>query len=145
MVSVKKRRRLLNQTLAESIGLELTVSRNLQCVQLICGGAASGALGFMDIRTLGLGLGVFCATFVVGWWLNIGTFAYGIWYARPATVAVPVMVSATPAPVAQAVAAPQAKPAQPRLPRVKSAQGKDLSQGPQGNAAPKPGTRIRRR
>jgi len=29
----------------------------------------------MDIRTLGLGLGlgVFCATFAVGWWLNIGT------------------------------------------------------------------------
>jgi len=104
----------------------------------------------MDVRTLGLGLGVFCATFAVGWWLNIGTLAYGTWYARPAPMAAPVMAAATPAPVAQAVAdvqtsAPQAKPAQPRLPRVKSAQGKDLSQGPQGNAASKPGTRIRRR
>ena len=29
----------------------------------------------LDLRTLGLGIGVFCATFLVGWWLNVGSLA----------------------------------------------------------------------
>ena len=36
----------------------------------------------MDFRTLALGVGVFCATFLVGWWLNIGGLASG--YRGPA-------------------------------------------------------------
>jgi hypothetical protein len=31
----------------------------------------------MDFRTIALGVGVFCATFLVGWWLNIGGLASG--------------------------------------------------------------------
>lgn len=121
----------------------------------------------MDIRTLVLALGVFCATFLVGWWLNIGTYVYSTGYgtsasyARPANVVTaPVMASATTgqgsvAPASQAVAhvqttPPQARPPQPKLPQVKSAQGKDLSQGSQTQgsqtrAAPKPSIRMRRR
>jgi hypothetical protein len=119
----------------------------------------------MDIRTLVLALGVFCATFLVGWWLNIGTYVYSTGYgtsasyARPAAVAaVPVMAttgqgSAAPGPQAVAhvqTAPPQARPPQPKLPQVKSAQGKDLSQGSQTQgsqtrAAPKPSIRMRRR
>jgi hypothetical protein len=40
----------------------------------------------MDVRTIVLGAGVFCATFLVGWWLNIGNLVAGISLARPATV-----------------------------------------------------------
>jgi hypothetical protein len=31
----------------------------------------------MDLRTLVLGVSVFCATFVVGWWLNIAAIFHG--------------------------------------------------------------------
>ena len=40
----------------------------------------------MDIRTLVLGLGVFCATFLVGWWFNIGAAFYGSAAPQPAAL-----------------------------------------------------------
>jgi hypothetical protein len=54
----------------------------------------------MDLRTLALGLGVFCATFVVGWWLNIGTWISGggTFHARPAVAATPTQQSSTQVP-----------------------------------------------
>ena len=44
----------------------------------------------MDFRTLALGVGVFCATFLVGWWLNIGSLWHlGIGAARLRTAPAP--------------------------------------------------------
>src|SRR5688572_9187995 len=57
----------------------------------------------MDFRTFLLGVGVFCATFVVGWWLNIGGLAAGI-SARPATAEIQVSAEQSPATVGQQVA-----------------------------------------
>ena len=113
----------------------------------------------MDIRTLVLGLGVFCATFLIGWWLNIGALVYGTGasQAQPAAVtAVPVSAAATTgqstqrsqvvAHVPQTPSAQSKAPA-PKLPQVKSAQGKNL-QAQESQAKPAPrrsGFRIRRR
>jgi hypothetical protein len=41
----------------------------------------------MDIRTLTLGIGAFCATFLVGWWFNIGGLAAGFAKPGPASAA----------------------------------------------------------
>jgi hypothetical protein len=35
-------------------------------------------MAMLDLRTLGLGVGVFLATFLVGWWFNIGNLASAI-------------------------------------------------------------------
>jgi hypothetical protein len=32
----------------------------------------------LDVRTLALGLAVFCATFAAGWWLNVGNLVSGV-------------------------------------------------------------------
>ena len=109
----------------------------------------------MDIRTLVLGLGVFCATFLIGWWLNIGAFIYGTGasHARSAA-AVPVTAGqgeaqrqpaqrsniVTHVPLTTSSQTPSAQPkvAQAKLPQVKYAQE------PQAKAdSPKRGLRIR--
>jgi hypothetical protein len=60
-----------------------------------------------DLRTLGLAAGAFCATFLVGWWLNIGNLAAGIGVsAKPAGEA-PVTQAA---PASNQKTAVQAKP-----------------------------------
>ncbi len=127
----------------------------------------------MDIRTLVLGLGVFCATFLIGWWLNISAFVYGTGasQARPAAVAavpasaaattgqstqrsqvvhVPPMASAQPkasAPKFSQVKSAQAKDLQPQDSRAKDSRAKDsLAKNSQAKPAPrKSGIRIRRR
>lgn len=64
----------------------------------------------MDIRTLVLGLGVFCATFLVGWWLNIGGLATGMSAARPVPEAqAPAAQSPTTIGQRVAVQTPQSK------------------------------------
>src|SRR5262245_53519644 len=85
----------------------------------------------MDIRTLVLGLGVFCATFLVGWWLNIGAVFHGSGVAQP-----------QPAAVAEAAGTSgqgqaQGQPAQRFIAHV------PVSYGPQSSSAqPRPQTRL---
>jgi hypothetical protein len=95
----------------------------------------------MDIRTLVLGFGVFCVTFLVGWWLNIGSVFYaGTSQRRPAMAAEgsattgqgqsqgqpgPRFVAHVPVPVStgtQRPATAQPKVPAARLPQVKYAQ-----------------------
>ncbi|MCC6890113.1 MAG: hypothetical protein IT536_16395 [Hyphomicrobiales bacterium] len=52
----------------------------------------------MDFRTLVLGLSVFCATFVVGWWLNIGGWLYPSRAPATALAAVAAPAQQEPAP-----------------------------------------------
>jgi hypothetical protein len=70
----------------------------------------------LDLRTLVLGVAVFGATFLVGWWLNIGTLMGAMVSARPAPAATvgqsaPASQAAPAAPANHKVAvhAPQAK------------------------------------
>jgi hypothetical protein len=71
----------------------------------------------MDLRTLAFGVGVFCATFLVGWWLNIGGMASG-W---GISVAKPVLGAALPteesAGLRTVVARPQSNSSRSRLPQ----------------------------
>lgn len=76
----------------------------------------------MDLRTIALGIGVFCATFLVGWWLNIGGLAAGKAPVRPAMEA-PAPTAQPAATVGQRVAV-QTPPSQP-VP-TKTWQGKGL-------------------
>jgi hypothetical protein len=109
----------------------------------------------MDIRTLVLGLGVFCATFLIGWWLNISAFVYGTGalQAQPAAVAaVPVSAAATTGQStqrSQVVHVPQMPSAQPKAPAPKAndVQPQDsFAKNSQAKPAPrKSGIRIRRR
>jgi hypothetical protein len=116
----------------------------------------------MDIRTLVLGLGVFGATFLVGWWLNIGSVFYGsASQPRPAAAAevpatsgqgqsqgqpaqrfvahVPVLLdTGTQSQTAQ----PKATAA--RLPQVKYAQ-EPKAKASSNSSSSKPAIRIRRR
>jgi hypothetical protein len=63
----------------------------------------------MDFRTLLLGVGVFCATFLVGWWLNVGGLSAGFSH-RPITEAQePMEQSATTTGQRVAIRTPQAK------------------------------------
>ena len=52
----------------------------------------------LDLRTLGLGLGVFCVTFLVGWWLNVGSLASAIGGADAKTKPAPQTVGQATAP-----------------------------------------------
>jgi hypothetical protein len=114
----------------------------------------------MDLRTLVLGLGVFCATFLVGWWFNIGTMIYGPRTSQAQPVAVAAVPAAATTGQAQpttrpqvVVRVPQGRSSQTTLPQsakappLKSAYAKDLpSHDPNAKSAPrKSGIRIRRR
>ena len=65
----------------------------------------------MDFRTLALGFGVFCATFLVGWWLNIGGLAAGV-PSRPAMETATSANQQTPTSQKVAVQTPQSKASQ---------------------------------
>jgi hypothetical protein len=107
----------------------------------------------MDIRTLVLGLGVFCATFLIGWWFNIGAIFYG----TGAAPAQPVAAAATPATTGQGssptrshivVHVPQTGTAPPqrtqvKMPRVKYAQDPQAKSVQAKSAPRKSGFRIR--
>jgi hypothetical protein len=109
----------------------------------------------MDIRTLVLGLGVFCATFLIGWWLNIAAIFYGpgASQARPAAaVAAPATTGQGSSPTRSHVvvhvpqtrtAAPQRTPV--RMPRVKYARDPQAKSAPSKSAPRRSGIRIRRR
>jgi hypothetical protein len=119
----------------------------------------------MDIRTIALGIGVFCATFLVGWWFNIGTVFYGSGAPQPRSAAaaeIPAtsgqgQSSAEPTqrfvahvPVSTGSQSTTAQPSAPsaRLPQVKYAQepkAKGSSAKSNNSSSPKPGIRIRRR
>ncbi len=110
----------------------------------------------MDIRTLVLGLSVFCATFLVGWWLNIGAIFYG----TGAPQARPVAAAEGPATSGQGQTqgqstqrfvahvpvstGPQSSTAQPKAPLARLPQVK-YAQEPKAKTATvsKPGVRIR--
>ena len=111
----------------------------------------------MDIRTLVLGLGVFCATFLVGWWLNIGGLFYGTGasQAQPAAAAAEGPVTSgqgqTQGQTTQRFVAhvpvstgPQSSTAQPKAPSARLPQVK-YAQEPKAKTATvsKPGMRIR--
>jgi hypothetical protein len=118
----------------------------------------------MDIRTLVLGLGVFCATFVVGWWFNIGAALHGTRASQPQPVvageaaatsgqgqsqAQPAQRYVVHRPVstgAQNTATEQPKmPLAAKLPQVKYAQQPKAKASTANSASSKPAVRVRRR
>jgi hypothetical protein len=121
----------------------------------------------MDIRTLVLGLGVFCARFLLGWWLNIGTMFYGSGASQPRPVAAAEpattgqgksqaqpaqrFVAHVPVPVSSGSQSqsvqPKAPPAAAKVPQVKYAQQPKAkaSNSSSSNSSSKPAIRIRRR
>ena len=117
----------------------------------------------MDVRTLVLGLGVFCATFLVGWWLNIGSVFYGASQPRSAVAAEgsatsgqgqsqgqpgPRFVAHVPVPVStgpQRATTAQPKAPAAKLPQVKYAQEPKAKASSPGSSSAKPAIRIRRR
>jgi hypothetical protein len=58
----------------------------------------------MDFRTIALGVTAFCATFLVGWWLNLGSLASGLPFARPAAEAAVTTGHATSSPTEELTA-----------------------------------------
>lgn len=57
----------------------------------------------LDLRTIALGLGIFCATFLVGWWLDIGKLGSTL-MATPAASNATAAPSASPTPTSPAPA-----------------------------------------
>jgi hypothetical protein len=113
----------------------------------------------MDIRTLVLAASIFCATFLAGWWLNIGAMLYGTAtsHAQPAAVAAAPTTeqqaqSQTSSggrprvvlhlPQTPSTQAPRSKAPQAKAPR--SAQAKEM-QAQEARAPRKSSIRIRRR
>jgi hypothetical protein len=74
----------------------------------------------LDLRTLGLGIGVFSATFLIGWWLNVGSLASAV--GGPAAKA-PTASEPAPQTVGQAPAVKVAA----RMPETPMPQGKGLT------------------
>lgn len=116
----------------------------------------------MDIRTLVLGLGVFCATFLVGWWFNIGAAFYGSGASQAQPVAATEAAATSGQGQSQGQSGPrfvahvpvstgsQSQTAQPKapaakLPQVKYAQEPKAKPSSANSSSPKPGIRIRRR
>jgi hypothetical protein len=91
-------------------------------------------LAIMDLRTLVLGVSVFCATFLVGWWLNIGAVFYGTGTPRAQAGASQSLLAPAPSTTGQAqqtmrvvVPIPTRSSQSPSAPPAKSAHAKDLS------------------
>jgi hypothetical protein len=69
----------------------------------------------MDFRTIAFGISVFCATFLAGWWFNIGSLASGISAVQPTTVGqAPAAQTPTAANQKVAVRTPQSKDSPPK-------------------------------
>ncbi|MBX9774748.1 MAG: hypothetical protein K2Y71_10065 [Xanthobacteraceae bacterium] len=108
----------------------------------------------MDIRTLVLGLGVFCATFLLGWWLNIGSVLYGGGTPQPRPALAAESASTTGqgralvahVPVSSASQSQTAQPKAPaaRLPQIRYAQ-EPKAKTSSGSSSSRPAIRVRRR